>query len=95
MMRSGVSPTLTTRLKSLGISAWSALGVIALVVVIALAVGAVSGILVPLVIAVILGVVLEPLVDRLEKWRVPRVPAAACASSTKICSKRKLATRRW
>ncbi|MCH5644854.1 AI-2E family transporter [Gordonia sp. ABSL49_1] len=76
MMRSGVSPTLTTRLKSLGISAWSALGVIALVVVIALAVGAVSGILVPLVIAVILGVVLEPLVDRLEKWRVPPVPAA-------------------
>lgn len=62
---------LYARVKSLGVLAWSALGVIALVVVIFLGVSAVSGILIPLAIAVILGVVLEPLVEFLERRGLP------------------------
>lgn len=59
------------RVRRLGVFAWSVLGMVALVVVVALAIGAVSGILVPLVIAVIVGVVLEPMVDFLVRHRVP------------------------
>lgn len=58
------------RLTRLGRDSWLALGVITLVVVIAMALGAVSGIVVPLVIAVIIGTVLEPFVEWLEKRRI-------------------------
>lgn len=59
------------RIRRIGIFSWSLLGAIALVVIAALAIGAVSGILVPLAIAVILGVVLEPMVDFLVRHKVP------------------------
>ena len=55
------------RLRRLGRSSWALLGTIALVVVAAAAIGAIRGIVVPLVIAVIVGVVLEPLVEWLER----------------------------
>lgn len=55
----------------LGRVSWFALGIIALLVVAALALSAISGILVPLVVAVILANVLEPLVDRLKRIGVP------------------------
>ncbi|GAB3616564.1 AI-2E family transporter [Okibacterium endophyticum] len=64
-------------LRELGAASWAALGVIALVVVMASAVSALSGILIPLVIAVILGAVLEPVVQGLRRLRVPAALAAA------------------
>lgn len=54
-------------LRRYGIASWSALGIIALVVVVATGLGAVSGVLVPLVIAVILGTVLTPIAAWLER----------------------------
>lgn len=59
----------------IGLVSWSILGVVVLVVVAAGALAAVSGILVPLVVAIIIGTVLEPLVFFLEKRRVPAVLA--------------------
>jgi predicted PurR-regulated permease PerM len=53
------------------------LGVIALVAVAAVALSAVSGILIPLVIAVILGIVLEPLTDGLRRVGLPAALATA------------------
>lgn len=64
------------RLRRIGIGTWSIIGVIGLVVVIALGAGALSGILLPLVVAVIIGALLEPVVAALVRWRVPKVLAA-------------------
>ncbi len=58
-------------LRRAGLASWSALGIIALAVVVALGLSAVSGILVPLVVAVLLGIVLEPLAALLRRFRVP------------------------
>lgn len=67
------------RLRTWGLASWSALGIVGLVVVIAIALGAVSGIVVPLVIAAIVGTVLEPLVEFLERRRVPTTLATVLA----------------
>jgi len=64
-------------LRRAGIVSWSVLGVIALAVVVAAALSAVSGILIPLVIAVIVGMVLEPVSDGLRRVGVPAALAAA------------------
>jgi predicted PurR-regulated permease PerM len=66
-----------SRIRRLGVMSWSAVGVILLAVLIAGGIAALSGILVPLIIAVILGTVLEPVVGWLTKLRVPRGLAAA------------------
>ncbi|AVL99791.1 AI-2E family transporter [Gordonia iterans] len=68
--------TLAGRIRRWGLFAWSLLGVLGLIVVIALGLSAISGILVPLIVAVILGVVLEPMVAFLERHRVPHTLAA-------------------
>lgn len=67
------------RLNQVGRACWSALGVIALTVVIASGLGAIRGIVLPLIIAVILGTVLEPLVEWLEKRGVGHTLAAVIA----------------
>ena len=67
-----------------GMTSWAALGVILLAVVIASGVSALSGILVPLVVAAILGIVLEPLVSWLERRRIPSALAAAIGLLTAI-----------
>ncbi len=72
------------RIKRLGLTSWSVLGMILLVVVIALGIGAVSGILIPLVIAVILGVVLEPMTAFLERHKVPHNLAAVLTLLTAL-----------
>lgn len=54
------------KLRRIGVLSWSVLGVVALVVVIATALGALSGIIIPLLIAIIIGTLLEPLVVGLE-----------------------------
>ncbi|MBP1325901.1 putative PurR-regulated permease PerM [Leucobacter exalbidus] len=71
------SSTEFSRVRKLGIVSWSAVGVIVLAVVIAGGISALSGILVPLIIAVILGTVLEPVVTWLANRKVPRPLAAA------------------
>lgn len=58
------------RLRRLGRASWALLGIIALAIVIATGIAAISGIVVPLVIAVILGTVLEPLVEWLERHKL-------------------------
>jgi predicted PurR-regulated permease PerM len=64
-------------LMRVGLASWSIVGVIILSVLIATAVGALSGVLVPLLIAVALGVVLEPATEALLRWGVPRTLATA------------------
>ncbi len=63
-------------LRRLGQASWSIVGVVAVVIIVGLALSAISGILIPLVIAVIIGLVLEPLVDTLERLGVPHTLAA-------------------
>lgn len=67
-----------------GKTSWAALGVILLVVAIAAAISALSGILVPLVVAAILGIVLEPWVHWLERHKVPSAFAAVIGLFTAI-----------
>lgn len=68
------SPAVSSRMHSvrqLGVVSWSIIGVIALVVIIAGGLSALSGILIPLVIAYILGTLLSPAVDGMRKRGVP------------------------
>lgn len=60
------------RLLRIGRASWAAVGAVVLLVIGSLALGAVNGIVVPLVVAVIVGVVMEPLVLRLERWGLNR-----------------------
>lgn len=60
-----------------GMASWSVLGVLALAAVVAVALSAVSGIVIPLVIAAILGIVLEPLSAGLQRIGLPAALAAA------------------
>ena len=65
------------RLRRVGSLSWSALGIVGLVVVAALALGAISGVVIPLVVAVIFGIVLEPLCRGLQNRGVKPTLAAA------------------
>ena len=71
-----MEPSRFERLRRLGIASWSAIGVIVVGVLAAAGFGALSGILIPLIVAVIVGTVLEPVVDFLVGLRVPRALAA-------------------
>lgn len=64
------------RFLRLGKASWAAIGLITLLVMLSTALGALSGIVVPLIVAVIIGIVLKPLVSRLEHWGVSRLLAA-------------------
>lgn len=64
------------RIRRLGVVSWSAIGVIVLAILIAGGLAALSGIVTPLMIAVILGTVLEPVVEWLTRRRMPRGLAA-------------------
>lgn len=64
-------------LRRWGTVSWSLVGVVVLAVLAAAALSAVSGVLVPLVIAVILGIVLEPMSLALQRLGVPAVLATA------------------
>lgn len=68
-----------SRLQRVGLTSWAVLGVILLTVVGARAIGAVSGIVVPLLVAAILGTVLEPLVEILERVGLRQRLAAVAA----------------
>lgn len=68
-----------SRLLTVGKASWAALGIIALIVVILTGLGAIRGIILPLIIAVILGTVLEPLADRLERHGASHTLSAVIA----------------
>lgn len=67
----------TSVLRRLGLASWAWLGIVALAAVLVLALSAVAGLVVPFVVAVVVAVLLVPLVDVLERRRVPRVAGAA------------------
>ena len=64
------------RLLRIGRASWAAVGAIVLLVILSTALGAINGIVVPLIVAFIIGVVLEPLVLRLERRGLSRLLAA-------------------
>ncbi len=68
---------LLTRARQLGAASWGVLGIIGLVVVAAMGISAVSGILIPLVVAVILGMVLEPVAAFFRRAGLPSAAAVA------------------
>ena len=76
------APSRVERLQQYGALSWSALGIIALIVVAALALGAISGVVIPLVVAVIFGIVLEPLCRALQVRGVKPTLAAAISLLT-------------
>jgi putative heme transporter len=59
-------------LRTLGTSAWLLVGIVVLITIVFLVLALVTQVLIPLVIAAVLAAILVPVVDRLERWRVPR-----------------------
>ncbi|ROS75363.1 AI-2E family transporter [Cellulomonas sp. PhB143] len=69
----GAGPAPSTRpLQRAGRAAWALVGIAAATVVGYVALAAVSGLVVPLVVAAVLGILLHPAVDAMERHRVPR-----------------------
>ncbi len=61
-----------TTLQRGGSASWSLIGVLAVAAVAYTALSTLSGLVIPLVIATVIGMLAVPLVDVLERWRVPR-----------------------
>jgi predicted PurR-regulated permease PerM len=59
-------------LRTVGVSSWLLVGIVALAIVVLGALALVAEVAIPLAIAVVLAAILVPLTDRLEGWRVPR-----------------------
>lgn len=72
------------RLERWGRASWSAVGIILLAVLVEAGLGALSGIVIPIVVAAIIGVVVEPLVDVLRRWRVPNALAAIIGAGVTV-----------
>lgn len=64
-------------LRRAGTASWLTLGIVTLVVVAYLGLAAISALVVPLVIAVVIGMIFHPIVDRLQSMGVPRMVGAA------------------
>lgn len=64
-------------LRRLGRRGWSVIGIAGAAAVVAWVIGALAGVAIPLVIAAVMGVLLHPVVDYLERWRCPRPIGAA------------------
>jgi len=64
-----------SRLRAAGMKAWMLIGIIILAAMVYTAAAALSGLVAPLVVAVVIGMLFEPLVDRLTR-RMPRALAA-------------------
>jgi len=58
--------------RTIGVGAWLALGIAAVVGLVLFLIALVAEVAIPLAIAAILAAVMVPLVDRLERWRLPR-----------------------
>ena len=59
-------------LQTLGRGAWMLVGIAVLLAIAFLLLGLISDLVIPLIFAAILAAIFVPLVDRLERWRVPR-----------------------
>ena len=64
-------------LRSMGTSAWLTLGVVGLIVVVYLAMARISGLLIPLAIAIVLAMIFHPVVDRLKSLGIPKAIGSA------------------
>ena len=60
-----------------GLSAWLSIGLIALAVVVYIGLAQISSLLIPLVIAVVIGMLFSPVVDRLTRAGLPPFAAAS------------------
>ena len=69
-------PTAGERLRRAGVAAWSIIGILVLSAIFIWAFLKVRIVFPPLVLATLILFVLNPLVTRLERWRVPRAAAA-------------------
>ena len=58
--------------QTLGRGAWLLVGIAVLLAIALLLLGLISDLVIPLVFAAILAAIFVPLVDRLERWRLPR-----------------------
>ncbi len=76
-MRDSRPITMTDRLLRLGRVGWSVVGIAAAVFVVYTAVSMLSGLAIPLVVAAVVGLLLHPAVDRLQRLGVPRGIGAA------------------
>jgi predicted PurR-regulated permease PerM len=63
-------------LRTLGTGAWLVVGVVVLIGIALLLLAGVTSLMIPLVVAAVLAAILVPAVDRLERWRVPRLVGA-------------------
>ena len=77
MMGASDRPAEPDWLTRVGRRSWLFLGVVAAASVVFGALAALSGLVVPLVISVVLGVLLVPMVDRIERLGIPKKAAAA------------------
>jgi hypothetical protein len=68
-------------LQALGRGAWLLVGIAVLLAIAFFLLGLVSDLVIPLVFAAILAAIFVPLVDRLERWAVPRWLGAPLGSS--------------
>lgn len=75
---SGHRTSLGQTLRSFGTLSWSIVGIALLAVLVSSAVSALSGILVPLVVAVILGALFSPVSSRLRQWNLSPRLATMC-----------------
>jgi len=66
------TPGLPAWFQTLGRGAWLAVGIAVLLAIAFLLLGLISDLLIPLIFAAILAGIFVPLVDRLERWRLPR-----------------------
>jgi putative heme transporter len=66
------TPGLPDWFQTLGRGAWLAVGIAAILAIALFLLGLVSDLLIPLIFAAILAAIFVPLVDRLERWRLPR-----------------------
>lgn len=63
-------------LRKLGVRSWLLLGISGVVAIVVWGLSLAAGIVVPLVLAIVLGILFAPLVDIMEKWRIPRAAGA-------------------
>ena len=66
------SPGLPEWFQTLGRGAWLLVGIAVLLAIAFFLLGLISDLLIPLIFAAILAAIFVPLVDRLERWRLPR-----------------------
>jgi len=73
MQKSTVWDSIPRRLRALGIKCWLWLGIASCIAIVAALLNSISGLVIPFVIALVVAMLFHPVVDALERWRIPRV----------------------